>query len=85
LRKVHVYGKPEIMVSYTDVLPYRGPRTISRFMYHLHSRTQGIRDWTLRFHDVASGVKDADAEKYIMVEIIESLDTWSAPLILPSV
>lgn len=68
-------GKRKIKVTYTHALAYRGPRTVSRFMYLLHSRSNRARDWSLRFHDVAGNARTAYAEPYIMVEIVEALDT----------
>lgn len=79
---VQVNGQREINVTYTDALLYRGPRTVSRFMYLLHCRNNNKRDWTLRFHDLARRMKHPDAEPYIMVEIIESLNTFAILLLL---
>jgi hypothetical protein len=44
-------------------------------MHLLYSQSNRAKDWSLRFHDVASNVGNAYAEPYIMVEIIETLDT----------
>jgi hypothetical protein len=44
-------------------------------MYLLHTPSNRVQDWSLRFHDVASSVRDAYAERFIMVEIVETLDT----------
>ncbi|KAF2650011.1 hypothetical protein K491DRAFT_782923 [Lophiostoma macrostomum CBS 122681] len=68
-------GQRKVKVTYTHALAYRGPRTISRFMYLLHTPSNRGQDWSLRFHDVASNVRDAFAERFIMVEIVEALDT----------
>ncbi|KAJ3538335.1 hypothetical protein NM208_g5951 [Fusarium decemcellulare] len=64
-----------IQVEYTEVLQYKGPSTARRFMYLLeHSERE--RSWIRVLHRLASTVRaDSRTEPFIMVEIVEALNT----------
>ena len=68
-----------ITVKYDEVLQYKGPRTSSRFMYLLHN-SRGEKHWIRQLHHIADEMKAegyTTTRPYILVEIVESLDTKS--------
>ncbi|MCJ1400706.1 hypothetical protein MMC11_003914 [Xylographa trunciseda] len=66
-----------IRVKYDEVLPYTGPKTISRVMYLLH-HSQNKRKWTRVLHDIANEIREGRRkahQRLIMVEIVETLNS----------
>ncbi|MCJ1378244.1 hypothetical protein MMC17_001341 [Xylographa soralifera] len=69
--------KRAIRVKYDEVLPYTGPKTISRLMYLLH-HSENKRKWTRVLHEIANDIRTGQRkahQRLIMVEIIETLNS----------